>query len=280
MHKTITLATLTLITALTQPTNATIDAHGKFSTESNGTFRIGNNGYGYYAIYNEHIKITYPNSSNLGSTTVGWKGGTGVLIVSGNQSLYESSGIDNGSIEGQGTTKILNGGTINLIQGFKNGKGYGSYPEDEGTGTLLIDGIGSKLTARAFIQGRSKSTNDNVTISNGGEMIISGIYYQGAEIGWGTTLITGTGSRLSTTKLQIWNKTIDVKNGGTLTVHDQIYNFSHNNNNAHITVDGLGSSISATIYYNGFSTGHNSTANTTLSNSAVFIRIRIIHQCL
>ena len=177
----------------TNPNSARIDG----AQASTGTlFGVGHNGTGELTLANGATLVS--GSASLGSQSAG----DGSVTISGAGSSWQVSGgnFDIG-ISGTGQVDLLDGGQL-LTSSLRSRIGQ----QASGIGEVLVSGAGSVWELQSeFWLGTAGS--GRMTISNGGEVLFSGATSTLGQAGnaSGELLITGAGSRMSGTRLNVGN---------------------------------------------------------------------------
>ena len=146
---------------------------------------------------------------------------TGTAMVDGPGSTWNSGGLAIGvgpsGVAGTGTLSITNGGTVSSSRG-QLGDNPGS------TGTVIVDGAGSKWTVGYELDIGDSYGTGALRITNGGT-VSSGSSYVGGEpysnvVGTGTVTVEGPGSTWNSGSLAVGYAgigTLNIISGGTVT---------------------------------------------------------------
>ncbi len=208
--------------------------------------------------------------------------GRGALAVSGGSNTFDSSlRVGASTFPSQGTLSISNGGQVSGTTAGPGGSNFIYVGSDGASGTVSIDGAGSKLTTpgglyigrgdRTLSDGSSQPSTGNVTITHGGELSVAattddGIRsYIGENASVGVLTVDGTGSKFSTggylyvgsngyfvdSVFRPGNGTLNVINGASVSAlaarfeHGTQFIVGYGGGTGQINVDGSGSTLTA-----------------------------------
>ncbi|TWU00597.1 hypothetical protein Pla108_15490 [Botrimarina colliarenosi] len=209
-------------------------------------------------------------SLNGSTTTAGTSFNVGVRDGSVSTALFDGAGttltaanlfVGNGTGVGStGAATFRNGATATLIGSFATndaGGGVTLGDDDEGIGTLNIEGIGSRVetTNSTWFIGGSENENGGTGIAHitaGGVGISSGRVWMGYRAGANGTLnVTGPGSRFDANGDFILvgfqgNGFLNIEDGGVVNANSLVLGDEPGSAGSAITVDGAGSQLNLT----------------------------------
>lgn len=184
------------------------------STWTSGTFQIGAYGTGALTVSGGST-LTTTTSASLGvhHNSVTNRSGEGTLTILGANSTWISNGVATIGNLGHGTVSVMSGGKITTRA---TTLGHGAT----GSGTVTVDGIGSRWEASSGTLVIGNSGTGQFTVSGGASAKTTGrINLAASANSSGTLTVTGKGSRLEAD--QIWaglgsTGSIGVNSGGVI----------------------------------------------------------------
>lgn len=245
-----------------------------------GSLSVGSNGTGRLTIANGGV--VFNTSGSIASGTGGT--GIGTVTVTGAGSTWNNSTTLIIGTSGQGGLTVTNGGTVTNTIGRighftpPGGSGMAAFPGGTGTGSVTVSGPGSTWTNTSTLFVGSGGSGV-LTIENGGRVnsfgANIGTYVGSADLGSsgtgavtvrgaGSTWAASTGGGLVVVGQYGGTGTLLIEDGGTVTAGGPIFFIGGNTGSpgenpeipdaeGHVTVSGVGSTLSAANLIMGFS---------------------------
>ena len=272
--------------ALGSGTDVDVAAGATFSVSADQTIRALT-GQGAVDIAGDHaLTVNLPDSGtdpdhayssfggNIGGDGSFMKAGPGSLTLTGDSTYAGGTAVSGGmlivdggsishrggdlSVASQGTASltISNGGSVSV---------HDASLATNGQGSISVSGTGSELPSRLEIAGDltvgdgtgSDYTFGSLSISDGGRVTTGGTSTFGfGEHGYGNAYVSGAGSVFATADLVVGatgQSSISVDSGGALNVTCDIWLGRDAGANGWITVQGAGTTLSATKFAAGVS---------------------------
>jgi T5SS/PEP-CTERM-associated repeat protein len=223
------------------PSHADTDTHWSNSGTGDWTVDLNWDNHVPSSTVNAHISnagTAQLMTTGSGSNVYVGESNSGELEISGAGNLTVSNYVEVASV-GTGTLSLSTGGKLSDVNGYI-GDGYGTGP---GTGTVTIDGAGSKWTNTGMLE----MDNGSLTIQNGGAAGSSTALIANNSPVNGAVTVTGAGSNWTITNYIYVgtnsNGSLSILNGGT--VNDFSSKLGAYDNfqlsNGTVLVDGVGS---------------------------------------
>ena len=207
--------------------NAVLQNVNPASAVTGPDLTIGNYGSGNQLIISAGGKVTVSVQANSGpdDVVVGYQSGsnnnkitvtgTGSQLSTTGSTLYIGLNSNNNELD------ILSGGLVSS-KNVRIGGGTGGSPSATNN-SVLVDGTGSTWNISGTLRVGSNGTNSALTISDGGQVQVTGNSFLGydASSTGNSILVTGLNSKFAAVDVTIGrlgsNNTIDVEQGGAMT---------------------------------------------------------------
>jgi T5SS/PEP-CTERM-associated repeat protein len=229
---------------------ASISAVGSFLPTDSSQWNSGQ--YLYIAVEDDAI-LTIDNGSDLYSSfsSIGCRlysynmGYIGRVTVTGSGSTWTCSSTLAVGMGGTGVLNITSGGTVTTVDTHIGA----NQVYKSGTGSIVIDGSGSKLTCNGELSVGNTSTG-SLSLSHGAAATTSTVCSIGYESGvTGTVTIDGSGSSFNSGGALVGvygTGTLNLTNGGKMTLgNSTLFSIGHfSGSQGTLTVDGINSTLS------------------------------------